>query len=371
MKKINIVIDHSKIIYYHIYPILVNKKELERNGIKLEFHDKLSEKLFDCDILVLLSKPIFTLIDEKKYIFDKNGLMISFLRKAREKVRNIIWMDTADSTSSTHFELLPYVDKYLKKQLFKDRCIYEKQFYGGRIFTDFYHHNYDISDSETYSEISKLLPDFNDKIGLSWNIGLGDMFSAFGNNRKSIVSGRYFNILKPKYNQSHFNIDNKDIDILLKTTANLSRETVAFHRKELVNQLIRISKKNKLFSVIQGKRISDKEFKQVMKRTKIFPSPFGWGEIGVRDYESFIYGGVLLKPSLEHMLTWPNIFIEGETYVSFNWDYSDLEEKIQGLLADKNYMDFVALNGQKAYLKSISPEGMRKFCERFIDIVVN
>ena len=115
----------------------------------------------------------------------------------------------------------------------------------------------------------------------------------------------------------------------------------------------------------------DKEFKQVMKRTKIFPSPFGWGEIGVRDYESFIYGGVLLKPSLEHMLTWPNIFIEGETYVSFNWDYSDLEEKIQGLLADKNYMDFVALNGQKAYLKSISPEGMRKFCERFIDIVVN
>ena len=68
--------------------------------------------------------------------------IIDLLVLAKEKADKVIWLDTSDSTSVTHFELLPYVDLYLKKHIFRDKSLYKKQFYGGRIFSDYYHNEY-------------------------------------------------------------------------------------------------------------------------------------------------------------------------------------------------------------------------------------
>jgi hypothetical protein len=365
MKRVNIIIDNSKIIYYHIFPLLVNHKNFRDVEINIKYYRSLRKSIFDCDILILLSKPIFNLLNEKKYILEPAGPIIEFLSDANRKVPKIIWMDTADGTSTTHFELLPFVHKYLKKQIFKDRSLYKSQLYGGRIFTEFYHQHFSIDDTSVYPKIATL-GDGEEKLGISWNIGLGDMMDAFGKNKKSVIYGRFFNLIIPKYNTMHYNHSKKNIDILLKTTINLSRETVAFHREKLVKFLQLISQRNKLKSVIQGKRLSNKEFRSIMRHTKIFPSPFGWGEIGVRDYEAFIYGGVLLKPSVEHMETWPNVFINKKTYIPFKWDFSDIEEKINLILSDEKLFENVAEQGQEEYLKSISDTGMKDFTNRFI-----
>lgn len=370
MKRVNLVIDNSKIIYYHIFPILINHKKFLDVGINIKYYRSITNSIFDCDILILLSKPLFNLLNEKKYILEPDGPIIKFLSDANRKVSKIIWMDTADSTSTTHFELLPFVQKYLKKQILKDRSLYKSQLYGGRIFTEFYHESFYVNDSSVYPKIATL-GDGAEKLGISWNIGLGDMMNAFGQNKKSIFYGRLFNFTVPKYNTTHYNNSEKTIDILLKTSTNLSRETVAFHRAKLVNLLKTITQRNKLKSVIQGKRLSNKEFRKLMQHTKIFPSPFGWGEIGVRDYEAFIYGGLLLKPSVDHMETWPNIFINNKTYVPFKWDFSDLEEKINIILHDEKFFRTVVENGQEEYLKSISISGMEKFIDRFVHQIVN
>ena len=90
-------------------------------------------------------------------------------------------MDTTVSTSTTH---LRCSFKYLKKQILKDKSLYETQFYGGRIFTQFYHQNFFVDD-----DVSKELlrwEEGEEKLGLSWNIGLGDMINAFSQNKKSI-----------------------------------------------------------------------------------------------------------------------------------------------------------------------------------------
>jgi len=368
MKQINILIDSSKIIFYHIFPLILNRKNLFAKGYKINFYRKLNNKLLDSDILILLSKPIIALLNEKEIIFQNNGPSLRFLQNTKPRVDRLIWMDTSDSTSVTHFEVLPYVDLYLKKQLFRDKSNYQTTFYGGRIFTDFYHKQFGINDSKLFAQYFSLPPNQYSKVDLSWNIGLGNMFNAFDNNLQRIIQRRFFNIIKPDYNIKVV-VPNlkKEIDVLLKTSTNLSRETVAFHRKELVNRLKVIVKSKNLQSVIQGKRLPDKEFKRVMMQTKIFPSPFGWGEIGVRDYEAFIYGGVLLKPTMKHMITWPNVFIENETYIPIEWDYNNLEEKIQILIEDSQFRVKIARQGQKKYLDSISEKGMSTFCDWFIN----
>ena len=102
-----------------------------------------------------------------------------------------------------------------------------------------------------------------------------------------------------------------------------------------------------------------------MEMTKVMPSPFGWGELGVRDYEAFKYGALLLKPDMSHMETWPNLFIPEKTYVPLNWSFSDLAEKMDKVLSDETYRIEISDAGQEAYKTSISAEGMNAFCDWF------
>lgn len=348
----------------------MNYYNLIEMGYKIKFLRKISGEIYDTDILILLSKPAIQILNERQSVFEVNGPAISFVKKAKQKVDKLIWMDTSDSTTVTHFEILPYVDSYLKKQLFQDKSKYKRNYYGGRIFTEYYHTHFSIDDSTPYNQFYPLEDQYSGKIDLSWNIGLGDMVNAFSGSYKSAFYGRVINLLTPQYNEKYISPDaKKDIDILLKTSTNLPRETVAFHRKELVKQLKILTEEKKFISIIQGKRIDNKTFKDVMSRSKIFPSPFGWGEIGVRDYEAFIYGGALLKPSMTHMVTWPNIFIENETFVPFSWNYEDIEDKVCQLISNDNYRKRIATQGQRMFMNSISTSGQEKFCNHFYRLI--
>ena len=109
-----------------------------------------------------------------------------------------------------------------------------------------------------------------------------------------------------------------------------------------------------------------RRYKHEMSNAKVVVSPFGWGEIGVRDFEAFIYGAALIKPDMSHLETWPDIFIPGETYQPIRWDFEDLEQVIDDLLSDSNRRIEIAAAGQKAYKRMISEKGMNVFCDWFI-----
>jgi hypothetical protein len=57
-------------------------------------------------------------------------------------------------------------------------------------------------------------------------------------------------------------------------------------------------------------------------------SPFGFGEITLKDFEVFLTGGLLLKPDMSHMQTWPDVFRAGETMAAHAWDLSDFEDTV-------------------------------------------
>lgn len=365
MKKIHFVIDKSKIVDYSIAPVRYNKKELRKRGYEVKFFYQLTEQLFNCDFLLLVSKPVLKMLQENKMIISEPSPTIEFLKKARLYANKIIWMDNSDSTTVTHFELLPYIDLYLKKQLFKDKTLYQKDFVGGRIFTDYYHSNFNIEDDIKFKQFFPLDLDLSYKVGLSWNIGLGDMYNAF--TKMNYLQRRFPNIKLNNYNINFISPNSdKSIDVFIRTSSDLSRKLVAFHRQKLIEETEAVINKNNLNGSTNGKWLTTKEFRSSLKKSKILPSPFGWGEIGVRDYEAFIFGGLLLKPDMSYMDTWPNIFLKGETYQSFSWDFEDLETVIVELLNNKKKRIQIARNGQQAYKESVSEKGMERFCDWFI-----
>jgi len=365
VKKVHFIsVKQDGIVDYLLTPIRKNKAELKKRGYDIKICYKPIPKNLSCDILCLLSKVTLPWLQENNPVLSTLGPVISFLQEARKYTNKIIWFDTSDSTSVTHFELLPHIDLYLKKQLLKNKNAYQNAFYGGRIFTEFYHQNFGILDPTPFEQFHPIAKEELHKVAISWNIGLGDMYY-------SGTRWAYYRRFVPDHIPVNFNIpftnpkQDKINDIFLRTSTQLSRPTIAFHRQELVKQLRHIVQQKSLTGEINGPRLSSKVFRQTMAQTKIMPSPFGWGELGLRDYEAFMYGATLLKPDMNHMETWPDIFHSGETYQSFKWDFSDLEAVILSLISNEQMRLRLATQGQHAYRESISVSGMAKFCDWF------
>ena len=47
---------------------------------------------FDCDVLIILSKPIFNLLNEKKYILDIDGPVLTFLNAKKKVQESFGWI---------------------------------------------------------------------------------------------------------------------------------------------------------------------------------------------------------------------------------------------------------------------------------------
>jgi len=292
--------------------------------------------------------------------------IINILLKAKEEANKVIWLDTSDSTSVTHFELIPYVDLYLKKHIFKDKSLYKKKFYGGRIFSDYYHNKYGLIDDKQFDQFFPLDEKYFDKVDLAWNMGIGDTFNAF--TKRTKLRLLFPNTFKATYNFPTVSPDSiRKQDIFLRASANWPRKTVVFHRQELIRRLENMLLENIQLSGSVSGKIPIKQYRRQMSDSKITFGPFGWGELNIREYEALIMGCLLFRPDISHMSTWPEIFFNNETCIFYSWNFDDLEDKINYYLENEKERLRIAQNGQDTYLKTLSDEGMFNFCDWFIN----
>lgn len=85
----------------------------------------------------------------------------------------------------------------------------------------------------------------------------------------------------------------------------------------------------------RGRTISDErwlqwpEYVQQMYKTKIAPSPWGYGAVCFRDAEAVMFGAVLVKPDSSFCRTWPDLYDpDGNFYVRCRIDHADLPDII-------------------------------------------
>lgn len=131
------------------------------------------------------------------------------------------------------------------------------------------------------------------------------------------------------------------------------------HRKKCIDGLKKLPSSIKVAMLEDGRRIPIEEYWQIMMRSKIIIAPFGYGEIAPRDIESCMVGAVLVKPDMSHLETVPNIYVDdgrSATFVSCNWDYTNIVEKIELILGDfKAIQGYFVNNLKTAFLKEYDP----------------
>lgn len=315
-----------------IYPFVAFRKKLNNEKIFFKI-------IFDINKLVASD---YILIDSKYHRedWDENESKIyEDFRKIKNFSKKLIYFDTTDSTGMIQDEILDYVDEYWKFQILKNKLDYKKKLYGGRIFTDFYYSKYKILDRKEI--FSKSIDIKNlEKIKLAWNFGFADY--SFKNKylfylRKYFLNEKLY-FFKKKIIQKKQNL------FFTSFNYDYSRQTVSFQRRKIKYLL------NNLFL---GK-LNEYRYHKLLEISKVVISPFGWGELAYRDFEAFYNGCLLLKPNIDHMMTWPNFFKKNETYIDFSWDLSDLRDKIELIKLHKNNFREVAINGYNNYNKFTS-----------------
>lgn len=356
-QKISILfsIDKDITINYTLYPIFKSKYlynfDFFTNIEELYLKDKNS-------VLVILGKLFTGLSSDKK---------LDLIRKAKNKYKHLIFFDDLDGSEIQFFKYFDNFDLFFKKQVYGNKLNYIKDFQGDKLFTDFYSKYSGGEVIVKYGFDGKYEGNPNDleKIKVAWNIGLGPYPP---NNSK--ITRFFFNYLGKnfiwlvlnKFPQKEFRLKKEIKKCQARFSFNPKRDHIDFQRK----LLLEIISNNSLF--LSGK-IDPKNYLKELKSTIAVLSPFGFGEICFRDFEAIINGAVLVKPNMDHLITWPNIYLPNQTYLPINWNGSDLIDKVENLISNPIMINELRQNAFQVL--SGAHENLDDKVAEFIDLILS
>jgi hypothetical protein len=344
------------------FPLILNADRLKDLGISLRFFGDIDKSLPECDYLIVESKFTKSWWTQKERLFEA----LTRLKTASNKV---LFFDLGDGTASWCLGVLPYVDGFYKSYLFKDRSRYLESYYGGRIWTDYYHRQFQIDDVFENRPPPVTDAALLEKIHLGYCAGLSNyaLSSLLYNNSKLVKAIRRcfglakWGVIGPSERDFCPPSAERELALSCRVTTRYS-ETVSYQRKRTVEILK---------DYLNHERVNKCAYFDEMRRAKAVLSPFGWGEINYKDYEVAHCGAVLMKPDIGHLETWPLLFDE-RSVLQYRWDFADLPEKVEDVI--RHYGDYLeyAFTLQNRYKRSVATaEGQEEFCRYFKQMLAN
>ena len=363
------------------FPVQNARWELNDLGIDVRFFSAIAPSLIDCDVLILSSRTVDALIAD--------GLTdcpdrVAFCRRFGEG-RRLVWFDSRDSAGNCQLDVLPYVSVYLKRQIYRDRSIYTRSMYYGRLHSDYYHRNYGIEDDDQGSEESALTSERSptpyieterapsmdglEKLRVAWGCGAEYHWPLF--NKLSFIG--YFASAAARTVSAR--IETRPITVdpgaaRDKTIAALfddqrySLKSVGHQRALGLVASKALDAQNKAIG-----RVPRNQFYSTLASAQVTISTFGWGEVCYREYEASYCGSAVLMADMSDVETFPNLYVPDVYYVPYQWNFSDFEEKAMSLLNDAPRRQALARSAQDMLMAQWTQAGRQKFAERFRDLL--
>ena len=341
-----------------LFPFIFFSKALEEENIHVNIIDPSSDRVCDCDVLILDSKAFRSEWQERELA------ALERISKLSEGQHKTLWFNTGDSTGGIQQQVIDLVDLYFKGQLLRERSLYKKKFYGGRIYTDYYSRNCAVRDSdEIYSPV---LTDAQlSKLRVSWNLGMNpcmDYWTGFLG--RFVKQPRHLGFLRHRL--THFEANpcghqKAGLSVNSRMSVNYSRETISYQRKVIVDRLRRYG--------VECGRVKRKRYFSELHSCKFAVSPFGWGEVCIRDFEAILCRSVLIKPDMSHLETWPDVYLSGKTYLPFSWDLSRFDEWFEDTVTANSGVEEIAESAFSTYREYVSASGANKFIGKIDSIL--
>jgi hypothetical protein len=314
------------------------------HGLKVEIYFNHKDKRLNGADYLLIHSRYFA--DGWQNIFSRSSQnedeLMAYLIKMKNTTARLIWFDAADSTGSSDFPIISLVDVFMKKQRLRDINYY----------TSNEHHDLRIwLNSFPVEQRTTFVPCPTNqihKIKLGWNLGFND-YRYFGykmSRLSNYLSSRVYPIHMTPYDTT------RKYDLVFRGTIHKDKgenHRISYQRNHVLGLFEKLN-----LAIATGKNVSKARYWKELRDSKLSISPFGWGEICYRDFETFIAGSVLIKPLMSHLETYPNLFIENETYVPVSWDLHGLEAQLEHIVAHYEEYKQIAKNAQMEYFNVVN-----------------
>lgn len=343
-----------------LHPFRKWQKSLRDAGIRVEiYYDHTNKKLLNADRLILHHRYFSNgLINSINTANDTGGDLIKFLIRLKANVGKLIWFDAGDSSGTTQFPIIPFVDVFVKKQVLKDRSYYMGQLNEQKNFMVW---------SDKTAQQKKFTPcpaGELHKIRVGWNIAFNDYrdFVVHYKLRKYLSYYIDYNAYPIKYTTVN---SHRPIDVTFRGKVNYvtTNKVVSDQRNKVLQLFNTLS-----YKIASGRNLGRSKYLKELTQSKVTISPFGYGEVCFRDFETFISGSLLVKPSMDHLDMFPELFTPNETYVPVSWQLDDLPETLDNIFSNYESYKQIASNGQERYKNAI--EGPETFIEA-LKLIIN
>lgn len=274
-----------------------------------------------------------TLIMVRRFI-KPDAVDLELMRKLRAKYERIAFFHDDAGGGIPRLEALPYVDLFYSKALFADRSLYLRSLYGKELYSDYYHRRYGVEDDDHRDRPPARSEEELGKLRLSWNIGVGDYPREMLRQRAGTAAARllgppaavlFHSRKAPPADPVGANRGLYPVHARIGLT---SRPSISYQRKLILERI----GGDPRFLVGE---VSQARYNSETAHSRIVLSPFGWGELCLRDFEAVRSGALLMKPDMGHLETWPDIFRPDETYAPISWDAEDLQAQTDRYLGDE------------------------------------
>lgn len=331
---IHVLSARSLAAHTYTFPLRAFASNLRDLDLHLKFfYNHRAHALTDCDALLVMRSDF-------RARFASADAMCITLAGWQQRTR-LLFFDTADSSGGLQSLAFPYVDRYIKPYLLKDRGRYTAPMYGTNPFTDYYHTAFNVNDPEPKTWGVIRLSDLS-KLTLGWNAGLGNLSSL----RQWGRVGRLLTIFSPIARYHHHRLSDRPRVVPCSCRAGLPDQPSArFQRSEILHRLAARG--------VDTSRIGYNAYIFELRHALLVISPFGWGEFAYRDYEAFRFGATLVKPDMGHVETYPHYYQPGITYAPLAWDFSDFETTIDDLLMHRERASNLAQAGSTYYFNQL------------------
>ncbi|WP_299701293.1 hypothetical protein [uncultured Pontibacter sp.] len=302
-----------------------------------------------------------------------------FIKNFKKRFNRVIVLDDGAGSDSLHYEYMDLVDLYYKGKLLVDKENYLKPMYGSQYFTNYYNSKFGITDEKVKVRQPPSNPAVIDKLRVSWNLGYG-MYPIPGSTSikvaREAVSLNFSKALKPWYSYNYsrmikelskpVSFNTKDSVVHARFGCNSLPNTIAYQRQIFLEKCANSKK------VVTGK-ISQKQYNNELKKVAAVLSPFGWGEICFRDFEAILSGALLIKPNMDMIDTWPNIYLASTTYIPVDWNGDNLIDTIDSINdASQQHLNMVE-TAREEYKKALLKvdDRVEKFIEEVSDFHIS
>jgi hypothetical protein len=345
MKILKVLDWPSQRFYSETHPFYKWKSQFKENDISIQFlTSHLDKKLPGSDYLFIHSRYF----EKGKNVYTEqrqdHEYLIKYLTEVRRSTTKLIWFDASDSSGSSDFSLIPYVDIFLKKQVLKDLSYYTNLRANNelRIWlneTNSTHPNYPFPACPV---------DQLKKIRLGWNLGFND-YRYYGYKLSRLSNYLSYGVYPLKFSEPN---TKRELDLTFRGTIHKEENGLNHVMKQRNTTLNFLSHLN--LKISAGLPVPKINYWKELRNSKLSVSPYGWGEVCYRDFETFIAGSLLVKPSMEHLNTYPDVFKPFETYIPVSWDMNELPEVLEDLTSNYSNYREIAYRGQEMYKNAIS-----------------